>query len=680
MPPLSARFQYLLLFLLALLVRLVYLVEVGDSPYADTLVLDAFEYDQLAGQVLQGNWLLDQEDIYVHGPLYPYVLALGKWLGAGLGGVRIAQAILGALSCVLVGFIGGRLFSRGVGVAAALLAAGYWPLVFYSGEILATTLVIFIELALVALLLGRVDMSWKGAVGAGGLLALLAMTRSNTLLALPLVAGWIYWRRPGDRNQRLKTCGVFAGALVLVLSPFLVRNYLVQGSPLPFQGGFSFYVGNNPRADGTPYIRQGLDFQRFEVMPLQQGITGPAAKGAFYGAASWRFIRQQPGDYLALLYDKFRLFWNAFEVPLSTDLRFYEKTSLLHRILVLDFGVLVPLGLVGLLWSLGDWRRLSLLYGFISVYLVTGLLFSVCARYRLPALPFLLVFAAQATGRLVVYLRGRQWRRGGLWGLVLLGAAALVWTGVDRQGVDHLRSAWLLGHVHLRNQRYDQAVQVLAEGAGQYPGDSDLFNSLGVARQRQGNSPGAEAAFRRAVELAPDHARPWINMGELFLRQRRLQEAGAALEKALALDPRPVNQALALHHLGYVFLFGEDFQAARRSFAQALKLRPKPQTHYGLANACAHLGLVEEQRQALEEVVRLQPRFAPALRNLGVLYAQQGAYEKAEKTLLQAQRSEPEAALTYRHLGALYQRLGQQERARAALERARRLEGGAPPH
>ncbi len=660
---------------MALVLRLFYLAEARDSPYADTLVLDAFEYDQLAEQVLAGNWLLDQEDIYVHGPLYPYGMALGKWLGMGSGGVRGFQAVLGALSCVLIGFIGRCLFSPGIGLGAALLAAGYWPFVFYGGEILATTLVIFIELALVALLLWRPEISWKAAAAAGALLALLATTRSNTLLALPLVVGWIYWRNPGAYKQRLNKCGVFIGAFFLILSPFLLRNYMVQGSPLPFQGGFSFYMGNNPQADGTPYIRQGLDFQRFELMPLQQGVSGQGAKGMFYGAASWRFIREQPGAYLGLLYGKFRLFWNAFEVPVSTDIQYYERTALTHRILVLDFGVLVPLALVGLAYNWRRWRQLSLLYGFVLVYLASGLLFSVCARYRLPALPFLLIFAAQAIGQLIVYIKGRQGWRLGAFGLGVLAAAALVWTGVDRHQVDHVRSAWLLGHVHLRNQRYPQAVQALEEGARQYADDSDMFNSLGVARERQGNPQGAEEAFQRAVVLAPDHARPWLNMGELFVRQRRLPEARHALQAALRLDPRPVNQAQALHHMGYVFLFEEEYQAARLSFSEALSLRPKPQTYFGLANACAHLGLIEEQQQALEEVVRRQPSFAPALRNLGVLYAQQGAYEKAEQTLLRAQRAEPDAAITYRHLGALYQRLGQADRAREALQQAQALQG-----
>ena len=135
-------------------------------------------------------------------------------------------------------------------------------------------------------------------------------------------------------------------------------------------------------------------------MPLQQGFDTPAAKGAFYTAEGLRFMYRDPLAYLHLLYRKFRLFWNAFEIPVSADLRYYETHFPLYRLFLLNFGLVVPFALVGILWH---WRWTSaytLPLLFILAYLSTGLLFSVCARYRLPALPFLLVFAAAGIWRL----------------------------------------------------------------------------------------------------------------------------------------------------------------------------------------------------------------------------------------------------------------------------------------
>ena len=43
------------LFLLALILRLAYLVEIRDTLYFHTLILDAWEYDHLAQALLEGE-------------------------------------------------------------------------------------------------------------------------------------------------------------------------------------------------------------------------------------------------------------------------------------------------------------------------------------------------------------------------------------------------------------------------------------------------------------------------------------------------------------------------------------------------------------------------------------------------------------------------------------------------
>ncbi|MBC8426893.1 DUF3808 domain-containing protein, partial [bacterium] len=260
--------------------------------------------------------------------------------------------------------------------------------------------------------------------------------------------------------------------------------------------------------------------------------------------------------------------------------------------------------------------------------------------------------------------------------LLALGLSiALVHTGVDADRVDHLRSDWLQGHAHLRRQEYGLAERAYLEGLRKFPNDADIHNSLGVVREHQKRDGEAEASYLRALKIAPDHVKPRVNLGKLYVKQRRLEEAKTAFEEAIARDPRSANQRETHHHLGYVHLFRQNFHEAYRAFSRALEAREHPQTYYGLANACAQLGMPREQMRALERAVQLEPKFAPALRNLGVLYLQQGDLVAAEKVLLKAVRYDPSSPVGYRHLGALYQRFGRQDRARAAFENAKRLSG-----
>ena len=664
------------LFLLALILRLAYLVEIRDTLYFDTLILDAEEYDYLAQALLEGDWWLATHHTYVHGPLYPALLALLKLGGAELVATRLFQAILGAFSCILLYAIARRFFPAPTPLLTGLMAVGYWPFILYNGELLATTLTIFIELLLVLQLVRCTDRPscWSTA-GAGALLGLLIETRSNTLLLVPVALWWLYHR---TRSQLLVP---FCVGLCAVLTPFLVHNYLVQGTPLPFQGAWSFYMGNNPAADGTPYARQGIDWQRLEILPYQVDMAAsPADRGRFYLSEGLDFIVDQPLAYLHLLYRKFRLFWHAFEIPVSVDIHFYEAHSRLSYLSLFGFGIVAPLALVGLVWNWHRWRQCGLLYGFGLSYLVSGLLFTVCARYRLPAVPFLMLFAAEAVRQGALSLKGHQWRRSAALGLTLGVALVLGHTGIDPAQVDHLRSDWLQGQVHMRNRAYVRAEAAYLRALQADPDDSDIYSSMGAVYEAQGRPREAETAYRRALALASDHTRARLNLGNLLRGEQRFDDAKSHLLEVLANDPRPTIQYEGHYYLGYLHLDQRDYLRAYGSFTTAVEAEQRAEGFYALANACHHLGHQDEQIQHLRQTVDLDPKFAAAHRNLGALYLQRGEHSLAEKALRRALKFEPDVAIAHYNLGVLYMRTGRRELAQTAFETAEQLrrEGTSP--
>lgn len=663
------------LFLMALILRLAYLVETRDTLYFHTLILDAWEYDHLAQALLEGEGWFSTPRLYVHGPLYPALLALLKLSGAGLGGMRLFQAVLGAFSCVLLYAIARRFFPAPTPLLTGLMAVGYWPFMLYNGELLATTLTIFIELLLLIQLVRCTERpSYWSAAGAGVLLGLLVETRSNTLLLMPVALWWLCLR------TRSRLLVPFCVGLCAVLTPFLVHNYLVQGTPLPFQGAWSFYMGNNPAADGTPYARQGIDWQRLEVLPYQADMAAaPADRGRFYLSEGLNFIVDQPLAYLHLLYRKFRLFWHAFEIPVSVDLHFYEAHSRLSYLNLFGFGIVAPLALVGLVWNWHRWRQYGLLYGFGLSYLISGLLFTVCARYRLPAVPLLMLFAAEAVRQGALSLKERHWRRSAALALALSAAFALGHTGVDPAQVDHLRSAWLQGQVHMRNQAYDRAEAAYLQALQDDAEDADVYNSLGAVYGAQGRPREAETAYRRALAWASDHTRARLNLGNLLRREQRFAEAKSLFLAVLASDPRPAMQYEGHYYLGYLYLDQRDYLRAYDFFATALKSQQRAEGFYALANACHHLGRQDEQIRHLRQAIDLEPEFAAAQRNLGALYLQRGEHSLAEEALLQALKLEPDVAIAHHNLGVLYMRTGRRELAQTAFETAEQLRRAGTP-
>ena len=62
-------------------------------------------------------------------------------------------------------------------------------------------------------------------------------------------------------------------------------------------------------------------------------------------------------------------------------------------------------------------------------------------------------------------------------------------------------------------------------------------NNLGAALAQAGRYAEAEAEFRAAAVLSPRFVDARANLGMLYLRQRRFDEAVPLLRDALALDP-----------------------------------------------------------------------------------------------------------------------------------------------
>jgi tetratricopeptide (TPR) repeat protein len=82
--------------------------------------------------------------------------------------------------------------------------------------------------------------------------------------------------------------------------------------------------------------------------------------------------------------------------------------------------------------------------------------------------------------------------------------------------------------------------------AQRFPGVAQLWFELGIAETGALNFPLAERAFRQAAELAPRDVSLLVLLGQQFHRLRRLDQARACFELAVAADPGSVHARLSL--------------------------------------------------------------------------------------------------------------------------------------
>jgi hypothetical protein len=108
--------------------------------------------------------------------------------------------------------------------------------------------------------------------------------------------------------------------------------------------------------------------------------------------------------------------------------------------------------------------------------------------------------------------------------------------------------------------------------------------ALGAAALAKGELESAEAAFRRAVEMDPEHANALYRLGEFVQRTGRGQEAAELYRRALGANPGHVSARRRL----------DDLEAARRTDTPAQPLAREP-------SADALAGVVSALQQRFEQ-------------------------------------------------------------------------------
>jgi 4-amino-4-deoxy-L-arabinose transferase-like glycosyltransferase len=385
--------------LLALVLRLVYIMQLAQAPFFDLRIGDARAYHEWALRIAGGDWL--GKDVFYQAPLYPYFLALiYKLFGDGPAMVRFVQAVVGAGSCALVAATGLTLFGEW-GIVAGVLLAIYPPAIFLDGLLEKSALVTFFTAALIFFLAAR---PFKGReLLAGVVLGLLALTRENALLlAVPV----LIWFSTGDRRRgSWMPAATFVVGCALVLLPVGVRNYAVGGELhlSTSQFGPNFYIGNHAGAQGLyePLIsgHGNAGDERDDATRLAEEGSGrklsPREVSAYWTGRALDFIRTEPTAWLALVGRKLALTFNAAEVADTESQDVYAEWSWLLRVLSPpSFGVILCLAAFGAVLTARDWRRLWFLHAIVITYTISVLVFYVFARYRFPLVPALMVLAA----------------------------------------------------------------------------------------------------------------------------------------------------------------------------------------------------------------------------------------------------------------------------------------------
>jgi len=196
----------------------------------------------------------------------------------------------------------------------------------------------------------------------------------------------------------------------------------------------------------------------------------------------------------------------------------------------------------------------------------------------------------------------------------------------------------------------------------------------------------AEEQYRIAMQMAPDDARAFAGLGNVFVDQRRFADAVAAYQQALKVNPGYTQAYLPL---AFSLAALNKHQEAIEIYQQTIKLEPQnPEVFNNLSAAYNQLNRFQDGVEASSQAIKLlgatgeaytqgfQERnevLSYAYKNLGNALNGMQRYEEAAAALKKAAEIEPNNVAAHFNLGLTLYNAGRYSEAIEAYKEAIKL-------
>lgn len=583
------------LFIMAILVRMLILSRFAASPHFLPDTDDMHFYKEWALRIGRGVWT-DGHAFYGL-PGYAFCLA-AIFAVCGFNPLVVAtiQIVFEALTTVVVFKTAKAGLSDSqsqesepqTATAAAVLASLGWifyqPAQTFSSILMPTAWVVLAFWGCVWWTLKtRVSPPWWSWLVLGIIAGAMAMMVATILFLMPLFLFSIA-RTVGRSKATARRIPMIAAATALLAAgtfigaaPAWIHNYFIARDPvlLSAHSGLNFWMGNNPDANGYPKIPDGLSagqagLLRDSITRAEEAAGHPLKRSEvskFWSAKADAWVRENRGAWVALNVTKLRNFWNAFQYDDLSEINLLRDEGVLPP--GLRFGIVAAFGLPGMLFALWRLPRSRWIAAAVLLHMCALLPVFITERYRLCAVPGLMIFAAFGICEIWGSLARGRWLSAGTLLIALTGSTWFVTLPVRDPNLWAL-DPYNTGLKELRVGNLDLAQRKLEAAHALAPDSAEVNFGLGNLWLERKDAR-ARAFYQRTIALAPRHTGALTNLGRLETLSRNWTAAEELLRASIAVDPVAIRPRLFLAEMKYA---SGDVPGARVALAEALVIKP----------------------------------------------------------------------------------------------------------
>ncbi len=574
------------MFILTVAVRFYVLTRLYSGSYVVQDQGDMRFYHAWAIRIADGQWT-DHQAFYGM-PGYAYILGviykiIGIYPLIICFGQSLVEGFVANLICKIANLIFFNAEKTWLGGAVAVIAGlgyvFYLPAQAFSSVLMPTVLLTAAFWTIIWWCLkSEPPQNAKTIFGIGIGIGAMATIAASIFFTLPLIIAVLF--RDGVRRCVLLG-GLLLIGVILGCSPAILHNHLVarDNVALSAHGGLNFFIGNNPEANGYLKIPSGLHANQEQMLAdsitiAEKAIGGRhpikrSAVSAYWSAQANAYIREHPIPWLRLLGQKIVNFWNAYSYDDLSLIRAFADEDITTP--GIGFGIISALGLAGMALSLvSPYRKSRWVFAAILLHLGSLLTVFVTERYRMAAVPGLLIFSAFFIVQLWENAFAKLWSRVAVDSLVAFSTAIFVTVPVPNQG------AWPL-------DAYNHGLRLLAAS----------------------NLPAAENQLQLAWRYAPENENTNLAMGNLYLSQHDSERAKRFFARSLRLNPQ---NTVALNDLGYIAMEKKAWDSAAAYYSKTLELAPGNWlAAYQLASIYSQTGQPNRALEILDAGLALHP-------------------------------------------------------------------------